>query len=199
MKKMLIFLAVVALAVPAFGQTFNPSITEQVLNVELNVAEYAELTVIEPTMILNMEDTGDYLGGAPDAPAGSGQPAELELKANYTTNLVVRSGTGSGGSGTVNIGANSFLHTDDGNGNVLGAWPQIGTVYAGGSIFSHSGSWPLVMDGLTTGTSGDGIPAGTHTIYVGVSTKIENTPTGEWAPVGTYTGSLGVEVVPHPF
>jgi hypothetical protein len=182
-----------AAAVAMFGATAMAQ-TSQNINVEIQVGNYAELTVNDGLIILHLVDSDDWLSGLNDGP--NGKFAELTLQANYLTNLVV---TSNSGIMETHHGYDMVLTSD--NGNELGAWPQItGTVPATGqAMFTwDSDEQEVVMNALSAEFPGGGIPAGTHPILVGVSSRLSNTADGEWAPAGTYNGSLTVTVVDHP-
>jgi hypothetical protein len=191
-------------AVAFFGATAMAQ-TSQNIDVEIQVENYAELTVLDDDIILHLVDDNDVFSGMNDGT--NGKTAVLQLQANYLTNLEVTPGTS--GTMVTHHGFTMILTSD--NGNELGAWPQItGPDVSGQSLFSSWNGSVLTMDSLhredgnTAAVGGDGsgpgtgIPAGTHEINVGVSSRLSNTDDGSWAPAGVYSGDLVVTVVDHP-
>jgi hypothetical protein len=189
-------------AVAMFGATAMAQ-TSQSIDVEIQVENYAELTVDDGQIILHLEDDNDVFSGLNDGT--NGKTAVLTLQANYLTNLEVTASN----TMVTHHGFTMILTSD--NGNELGAWPQItGPLVSGQSLFSSWNGSVLTMDSLhrTDGNSlaaggdgtgpGTGIPAGTHEINVGVSSRLSNTADGVWAPAGVYSGDLVVTVVDHP-
>jgi hypothetical protein len=190
MKKMLILLAVVALAVPVMAQdTVN-------LNARVVVQQFAELDVIDNSMRLVLTEPGD---GGVGGFNGDGDLAEVTLKSNYDTEIVVTSGSGLmdwNGSGTMFV---KGTDVDDAS-KVIGIWPNICRApYDGGEAFNWQGGTEIVMNNEVrpNGSSviADGIqPTQGFNMVIGASSEFDRTPDGTWASPGDYFGTVVLTV-----